>query len=323
MIEPQTLAPYLPHAIAEMDFPNLPNHYRGKVRDNYDLPGGKRILIASDRISAFDKNLATIPLKGQVLTQIARYWFDITTDICPNHALTYPDPNVVVAKHLKIMPVEIVVRDYMGGTTGTSIWTMYNKGRREMYGMKFPDGMKRNQKLDKTILTPTTKAFDAGHDEPLTVDEIISQGLLTKVQWEKASQFALSLFARGREIAKQRGLILADTKYEFGFDEGGDIILADEIHTPDSSRYWFADSYPARFETGEMPESFDKDFIRNWVVARCDPYKDAIPPIPDDVRLKAASVYINAYEMITGKPFSMPDPAVPALERIRKALKSL
>ncbi|EJL58824.1 phosphoribosylaminoimidazolesuccinocarboxamide (SAICAR) synthase, partial [Rhizobium sp. CF122] len=224
--------------LSEAHFPELPNYYRGKVRENYDLPDGQRIIISTDRLSAFDRILTCIPYKGQVLTQTARYWFEATKDICPNHVLDYPDPNVVIGKRLDILPVEVVVRGYLAGTTGTSILTLYKKGEREMYGMRLPDGMRDNQKLPTPVITPTSKEFDGGHDEPLTPAEIVERGLLTKEQWETLSRYALALFARGQDLAAKRGLILVDTKYEFGTDENGNIILADEIHTPDSSRYW-------------------------------------------------------------------------------------
>ncbi|TWA63372.1 phosphoribosylaminoimidazole-succinocarboxamide synthase [Azospirillum brasilense] len=320
MVDTAQLAPHLSNVVKDAAIPELPNHYRGKVRENYDLPDGRRVIIATDRLSAFDIILTAIPFKGQVLTQIARYWFEATKDLCPNHVLEYPDPNVVVAKRLTIMPVEIVVRDYLAGTTGTSLWTMYKKGRREMYGHVFPDGLRENQKLPETIITPTTKAFDAGHDEELTAAQIVERGLLTQAQWDEVTARALTLFARGREIAAARGLILVDTKYEFGFDEAGNIILADEIHTPDSSRYWFAASYPERYEAGQRPESFDKDFVRSWVTQRCDPYKDAIPEIPAEVVLEAARIYIEAFETITGQTFTVPAEVTPAVERIRANL---
>ena len=306
--------------LAEADLPELPNHYRGKVRDNYDLPDGRRIIIASDRLSAFDRILAAIPFKGQVLTQTARYWFDATADICPNHVLDYPDPNVVVGRRLEILPVEIVVRAYLAGTTGTSILTLYNQGRREMYGVRLPDGLTANQKLPEAIITPTSKAFDGGHDEPLTPDEIVSRGLLTPEQWATVSAYALALFARGQALAAERGLILVDTKYEFGTDADGRIVLADEIHTPDSSRYWLAESYAERQARGERPESFDKDFVRNWVAARCDPYKDPIPEIPAELVLETAAVYVRAFETITGLAFEPPPVGEPILARIRRNL---
>ena len=321
MIDTAKLAPYYANILTDATIPELPGHYRGKVRDNYDLRDGRRILVATDRLSAFDIILTSIPLKGQVLTQIARYWFEATRDITPNHVIEYPDPNVVVCKRLTIMPVEVVVRDYLAGTTSTAIWTMYKKGERTLYGLRFPDGMRENQKLPETIITPTSKAVQGDHDAPLTTDEIIGRGLLTAVQWQSATETALALFARGREMAAKRGLILVDTKYEFGFDGQSRIILADEIHTPDSSRYWFAGSYRQRFEAGERPESFDKDFVRSWVASRCDPYKDPIPEIPREMVLETARVYISAYEQITGNAFALPDPKVPVLERIRGNLK--
>ncbi len=306
--------------LTEATIPELPQHYRGKVRDNYSLPDGRRILVASDRLSAFDVSIASIPFKGQALTQIARFWFENTADICPNHIIEYPDPNVVVCRSLEMMKVEIVVRGYLAGTTSTSILSMYKKGQRQMYGFTFPDGMRDNEKLPQAIITPTSKGDLGTHDEPLTAEMIVQQGLLTQKQWDEVSTYALKLFARGQEIVAKRGLILADTKYEFGFDEKGNIVLADEIHTPDSSRYWVAESYAARVAAGEKPDSMDKDFIRNWVVARCDPYKDKIPEVPREVVLDAAAVYIKAFETITGKAFELPDLSVPALDRIRKNL---
>jgi phosphoribosylaminoimidazole-succinocarboxamide synthase len=300
--------------------PELPNPYYGKVRDNYDLPDGRRIIIASDRISAFDRILAAIPFKGQVLTQTARFWFEKTGDICPNHVLAYPDPNVVIGRRLDILPVEIVVRDYLAGTTGTSILTLYKKGEREMYGHVLPDGMADNQRLPHPIITPTSKAFDGGHDEPLTPAQIVEQGLLTAEQWQTLSKYALALFARGQEIAAERGLILVDTKYEFGVDAEGQIILADEIHTPDSSRYWFAESYPQRFAEGKRPDSFDKDFVRAWVAERCDPYKDPIPEIPAQMLVDTAEVYIQAFETITGQVFEIDGDDEPVLDRVRRNL---
>ena len=289
----------------------LPNPYFGKVRDCYDLPAtatepARRILISSDRISAFDRILAAIPFKGQVLTQMARFWFDHTADICPNHVLAYPDPNVVIGKHLTILPVEVVVRGYLAGTTSTSVLTQYKAGVRQMYGHTLPDGLRDNQVLPAPIITPTSKAFDGGHDEPLTPQEIVAQGLLTQSQWDEVSAKALALFARGQKMAAERGLILVDTKYEFGTDEAGNILIGDEIHTPDSSRYWIASGYQAAFEVGSRPPSFDKDVIRSWVAARCDPYKDPIPEIPADMIEATSKVYIEAFEAITGQKF-VPD----------------
>ncbi|MGE0280480.1 MAG: phosphoribosylaminoimidazolesuccinocarboxamide synthase [Rhizobiaceae bacterium] len=301
--------------------PELPNHYRGKVRDNYDLPDGRRIIIATDRLSAFDIILAAIPFKGQVLTQTARYWFEETADICPNHVLAYPDPNVVVGTRLDILPVEIVVRGYLAGTTSTSILTKYRNGEREMYGMRLPDGLRDNEQLPEALITPTSKAMDGGHDEPLSRASILAQGLLSEEQWDTVSRYALALFARGQARAAERGLILADTKYEFGTDRDGRIVLADEIHTPDSSRFWTAESYTESFETGKRPLSFDKDFVRAWVATRCDPYKDPIPDIPAELIEQTSQVYQQAYKAITGKAFGPDLSGESVLGRIRGNLE--
>lgn len=300
--------------------PRLPGLYRGKVRDNYDLPDGRRILVTSDRLSAFDRVLCCIPFKGQVLNGIARWAFEETADLCPNHVLDYPDPNIVVGRRLEILPVEIVVRGYLAGTTNTSILTMYRAGRRQMYGQLLPDGLADNQALETPIITPTSKAADGAHDEPLTEGEILSRGLLTQAQWRQVSEAALALFARGQALAAERGLILADTKYEFGLDAEGTLRLADEIHTPDSSRYWRADTYPQRLAAGQRPDSFDKDVIREWVAARCDPYRDEIPEIPPELIWKTALTYVEAYQRITGRAFEPPPPAPPVHERVLAAL---
>ncbi len=310
----------LTRILTEAHIPELPNPYFGKVRDCYDLPDGTRILISSDRISAFDRILAAIPFKGQVLTQTAKFWFEHTADICPNHVISYPDPNVVIGKRLTILPVEIVVRGYLAGTTGTSILTLYKQGERQMYGHTLPDGLRDNQALPAPIITPTSKAFDGGHDEPLTAQDIVSQGLLTQAQWDDVSHKALALFARGQQMAAERGLILVDTKYEFGTDADGNILLADEIHTPDSSRYWLASGYDEAFENGTRPPSFDKDVIRAWVAARCDPYSDPIPEIPADMIQHTAQVYIDAFEAITGQPFIPDTTGDTPLDRIRANL---
>jgi len=308
--------------LSDAFIPELPGRYNGKVRENYDLADGRRIIIATDRLSAFDIILTSIPFKGQVLTQTARYWFEETADICPNHVLDYPDPNVVIGTRLDILPVEIVVRGYLAGTTSTSILTKYRNGERAMYGTVLPDGMKDNEKLPQAIITPTSKAFDGGHDEPLSADEILAQKLLTPEQWETVSAYALALFARGQQHAAERGLILVDTKYEFGTDKDGRIVLADEIHTPDSSRYWIAESYEKSFATGTRPKSFDKDFVRAWVTERCDPYKDPIPQIPADLIAQTAKVYIEAYETITGQRFEPDLSGATVLDRIRGNLKT-
>ena len=319
-MDPAALAAHAHLVFPDATIPELPGHYRGKVRDNYDLPDGRRILIASDRLSAFDRILCAVPFKGQVLTQTARHWFEATRDLCPNHVLSYPDPNVVIGRRLDILPVEIVVRGYLAGTTGTSILTMYQAGQRRMYGVRFPDGLRSNQALPSPIITPTSKAVDGAHDAPLTPADILERGLLTPAQWEEVSAHALALFARGQAMVAERGLILADTKYEFGTGPDGRIVLADEIHTPDSSRYWLAGSHAERVAQGERPESFDKDFVRNWVAARCDPYHDPIPDIPPALLLETAGVYVRAYEMITGQAFVLPGTDGTVLDRVRRNL---
>lgn len=315
----------LPPALTEAFLPELPDYYRGKVRDNYNLPDGRRVLISTDRQSAFDRtDIPPVPCKGQVLTQTAAFWFEKTKDIVDNHVLEYPDPNVVIARTLDILPVEMVVRDYMTGTTGTSIWTQYESGTREMYGIRFPEGMRKNEKLAETIITPTTKAPIGEHDEPISAEDIIARKLLTKKQRDEVYDISLRLFARGREIAAQHGLILVDTKYEFGVDKAGKIVLADEIHTPDSSRYWIADGWEQRFAKGHEPENLDKEFLRRWIREHCDdPYKSDMPHIPAETIYEFSKRYISLYEVITGQTFVPADPGVPVLNRIRKNLSPL
>lgn len=312
--------------LTEARIPELPDPYFGKVRDCYDLPpsegfpDGRRILISSDRISAFDRILAAIPWKGQVLTQTARWWFERTAEICPNHVVSYPDANAVIGRRVTILPVEVVVRGYLAGTTSTSVLTQYKAGVRQMYGHVLPDGLRDNQELPQAIITPTSKAFDGGHDEPLTPAQIVDQGLLSPEQWAEVSDKALKLFAFGQKVAAERGLILVDTKYEFGIDDLGRIILADEIHTPDSSRYWIAEGYARALEEGSRPPSFDKDVIRSWVAARCDPYTDPVPEIPAEMIAQTSAVYIEAYERITGERFVPDMSGATPLDRVRTNL---
>ncbi len=320
MLAADVIRAAIPHVLTEAHFPELPHYYRGKVRENYDLPDGRRILISTDRQSAFDQVLAAVPFKGQVLTQTARFWFEATADICPNHVLDYPDPNVVVGRRLTMLPVEMVVRDYLTGSTDTSIWPMYRDGRREVYGVTLPDGLTKNDRLPATILTPTTKAAVGGHDAPTTPAEIVGQGLLTQAQWDEVGALTLALFARGREIAARSGLILVDTKFEFGLDADGRVTLADEILTPDSSRYWQAASYSDRHGRGEEPESLDKEFLRLWIASRCDPYHQPIPPIPDDTLVEFSRKYIALFETVTGQTFAAPPPGEPVKQRIRRNL---
>ena len=319
-MSPDPAAPLADRCLIDAKFDELPNFYRGKVRDTYHLPDGRQVMIATDRQSAFDQVLAAVPHKGQVLNQTARFWFEETADLCPNHVIDYPDPNVVIARHLDMMPIEMIVRDYMTGSTETSIWTMYDRGERTLYGHRFPDGLVKNQKLPGTILTPTTKAEQGERDEPITADEIVDKGLLTSDQWKAAAKISLNLFARGREKAAAQGLILVDTKYEFGFDGDGTIVVADELHTPDSSRYWKTASYETRLAGGEEPEGLDKEFLRLWVRARCDPYKDPVPEIPADTIEEFSGKYIALYETVTGRAFERVEGDEPIRERVRRNL---
>jgi phosphoribosylaminoimidazole-succinocarboxamide synthase len=277
-------------------------------------------MIATDRQSAFDHVLTAVPCKGQVLNQTAMFWFDQTQDICPNHVIEAPDPNIVFGQRLDMLPVEMVVRDYMTGSTDTSIWPMYERGERVLYGHDFPDGLVKNQKLPGTILTPTTKAAQGEHDAPITTIEIVEQNLLSQDQWDKLAELSLAIFARGREIANDNGLILVDTKYEFGLDRDGHITLADEIHTPDSSRYWIADSYAGRLDAGDEPESLDKEFLRLWIRGICDPYKDPIPEIPAATLMEFSGKYVDLYERVTGLDFQKPTMETPMADRIRSCL---
>jgi phosphoribosylaminoimidazole-succinocarboxamide synthase len=310
----------LDDVLIETDIPGLPPPVRGKVRDNYDLPDGRRLIVATDRQSAFDRVLAAVPFKGQVLTATACFWFEATADICRNHVLAFPDPNVTVARRLRMLPVEVVVRDYLAGTTATSIWPMYRDGQRVLYGIRFPEGLRKNEKLPETIVTPTTKGQAGAHDQPVTPEQIVERDLLAALTWEEVRARALALFARGRERAAARGLILVDTKYEFGLDEDGQMTLADEIHTPDSSRYWLAASYDERFAGGEDPETLDKDFLRRWIIARCDPYSEPIPPVPTQTLVEFSLRYVSLYEKVTGERFTAPPPEPAVRARIRENL---
>jgi len=300
---------------------NLPtgDKCRGKVRDIYDL-GNKLLLIATDRQSAFDRVLAAIPFKGQVLNQTSAWWFEQTKHIVNNHIIDLPDPNVVVAKKCDVFPIEFVVRGYITGSTSTSLWTVYNNGSRDYCGNSLPDDLVKNQRLEEPMLTPTTKEKE--HDRPITPDEIVSEGWMSQVDWDIASEIALRLFKFGQQKALDNGLILVDTKYELGKDSEGNILLIDEIHTPDSSRYWIADTYEQRFTNGDEPQNIDKEFLRLWFVDNCDPYNDKdLPPAPDELIVELSQRYILLYEMITGNKFKFPAKNMSAEKRLLKYLK--
>jgi phosphoribosylaminoimidazole-succinocarboxamide synthase len=293
----------------------------GKVRDQYDL-GNKVALITTDRQSAFDRVLASVPFKGQVLNLTSAWWFEQTKDIIPNHVIDIPDPNVTLAKKCVVFPIEFVVRGYITGSTSTALWTVYNNGDREYCGNTLPEGLVKNQKLEANMLTPTTK--EEHHDRPIAPDEIVSEGWMTKKDWDYCSYKAQELFSFGQKKAAEKGMILVDTKYEMGRDADGTIRLIDEIHTPDSSRYWIAETYDERMAVGENPQNIDKEFLRLWFVDNCDPYNDeTLPDAPEELVTELSCRYIYLYETITGAAFPFPSVSKPVLERINENLKDV
>lgn len=300
--------------LKETDLNFLGPKKAGKVRDIYDQ-GDKLILITTDRHSSFDRIIAHVPWKGQVLNQVSDWWFDKTRDIIGNHVLAIPDPNVTVAKKFRMVPVEAVMRGYLTGVTDTSIWTRYSAGKRDFGGLVLPDGMKKNQRLPSPIFDPTTK--EDSHDRALTPSEMIAEGFITAELFERLRETALAIFARGQEVAARQGLILVDTKYEFGMDENDELVLIDEIHTPDSSRFWQLASYEERFKEGEEPQYFDKEFLRLWFKEHCDPYKDEkLPDAPAELVEELSRRYIQMYEQITGEKFVCGEkPIGPRIER--------
>ena len=319
MINSKTIIDALPNSLETIDLPELGKKHQGKVRDFYILKD-KRVTVTTDRQSAFDLILGKIPFKGAVLNQLAVFWFEKTKNIVPNHMISVPDPNVLISKNCQPIPVEMVVRGYLSGVANTSVWTAYEKGERTIYGLQFPDGMHKNQKLPQPILTPTThpEAGSNKHDERLTRDQIIKEKIVEKKLYEQMEKVALELFAFGQKWCEEHGLILVDTKYEFGL-YNGELTLIDEIHTPDSSRFWIKKTYEERIKKGLEPENFDKEFIRLWYAKRVDPYKDKIPPMSEELIIQTAQRYIATYEMLSGKifkPFSYP-----IEDRIKQNLK--
>lgn len=304
--------------LKETSFGFLGPKQAGKVRDIYERDG-KLVLITTDRHSSFDRIIAHIPWKGQVLNQVSAWWFEKTEDIVPNHVLAIPDPNVTIARKCTMLPVEAVVRGYLTGVTDTAAWTRYAAGARNFGGIILPEGMRKNQKLPQPIFDPTTK--EAAHDRSLSPDQMIAEGFINQDLFDRVKSTALKLFARGQDVAAHNGLILVDTKYEFGTDADGALVLIDEIHTPDSSRYWQRDSYAGRFAAGEEPQYFDKEFLRLWFRDHCDPYRDAIlPPAPPELVAELSRRYIAMYEQITGREFEYGE--TPILPRIEKNLKA-
>lgn len=304
MIDRNRIQQQLSQCLTGTDFTQLGKKYTGKVRDTYDR-GDQLVIITTDRQSAFDRVLAAIPFKGQVLTQVSQYWFEHTSDIIANHLIAVPDPNVMIVKKCTVFPVEFVVRGYLSGVTSTSAWTAYQAGERNFCGTVLSDGLIKNQPFVRPIITPTTKSDQ--HDEKIAPAEIINRQLMTATDWEYCAAVALQLFQRGQTIAQQHGLILVDTKYEFGKLADGTILLVDEVHTPDSSRYWLAGTYAEHLANGQEPDNIDKEFLRLWFMEHCDPYHDAVlPPAPTELVVELSSRYIQLFETITGQAFQYP-----------------
>ena len=310
MVQKKTILRALPYLLKTIDLPNVEEKHQGKVRDYYILKD-KRIIVTTDRQSAFDYVLGNVPYKGAVLNMLAAFWFEKTKHIIQNHMITVPDPNVLIAKNLTPIPIEMIVRGYMSGVTKTSIWYSYQKGEREIYGVTFPDGLKKNDKLQTPVITPTTHGGGKdGHDERLTKKEILEKKLIHKKIYEQMEKASLKLFAFGTKLAKKQGLILVDTKYEFGLDEKGKLTLMDEIHTPDSSRFWIKKTYKTCLQKGLEPENFDKEFLRLWYVKRGYQGDGKPPEMSDELIVSLAKRYIAVYEILTGKTFKgFPYPA--------------
>ncbi len=293
----------LAHPLDRSDFPRLGKKYEGKVRDNYSTPDGRRVIVVTDRISAFDHVLGTLPLKGQVLNHAAAFWFESTKHIVPNHVLSVPDPNILIAQECTPLPVEMVVRAYLTGTTSTSIWVHYERGAREFCGHQLPEGLKKHARLPAPILTPSTKAPHGAHDISASRAEILEISGMPPADFDAAADMAMALFREGQRLCAARGLILVDTKYEFGKTPDGQIVVIDEIHTPDSSRFWYSATYEPRMVAGQDPESFDKEYVRRYLVDQGYRGEGPIPVIPDGVRVEATRRYIEAVDAITGTPF--------------------
>ena len=318
MVDETTLRNALAHTLEGTHFDALGARYEGKVRDNYTTKDGRRLIVVTDRISAFDRVLGTIPFKGQVLNRLAAWWFEKTAHVAPNHMIGVPDPNVLECVECTPVLVEMVVRAYATGTTSTSLWTHYERGVRDFCGHRLPDGLKKHQKLPAAILTPTTKAPKGEHDVSGSREEILATGHVTAKDFDEAAEVAMRLFAEGQRMCAARGLILVDTKYEFGRTKEGKLVVIDEIHTPDSSRFWKIATYGDRMARGEDPEPLDKDFVRRHFSKLGYAGDGESPPIPDDIRVGAAQRYIEAYEAITGEAFT-PNTEAP-LPRMRKNL---
>jgi len=305
MLTDDQIVQQIPNNLKGTSF-DLGKVYEGKVRDNYTFEHEgvmKRLIVITDRLSAFDRIITTIPFKGQVLNQMAAFWFEETKDIMANHVIEFPDPNVVVGKECIALPVEMVMRGYLTGVTNTSVWNHYKNGGRNFCGNPLPDDMKKDQKFDAPILTPSTKAEHGGHDESVARENILERGVISAEDFDIMAEASRKLYARGVEVAAKQGVILVDTKYEFGKDQDGNIVLIDEIHTPDSSRFWFADGYEERFAAGEEQKKIDKEYLRKWLADKGFVGDGDVPEIPEEIKVETAKRYIQAYELITGKTF--------------------
>ena len=316
-VDPQLLEAQCGRTLARTEFQGLGTRIEGKVRDTY-VRGDRRTLVATDRISAFDVVLGTIPFKGQLLNQLAAFWFERTREVAPNHVVAVPDPNVTIGRECRGLPLEFVVRGYLTGVTSTSVWTAYARGDRSYCGHRLPEGLRKHERLLRPLLTPTTKAEHGAHDELTSREIAIERGLVSAARYDEAEAMVLRLFAEGQQWAEKQGLILVDTKYELGLDDAGTLTVIDEIHTPDSSRYWYLDSYQRAMAEGADPKAMDKEFVRRWLDERGYQGEGAPPALPDELRCEAARRYIETYERITGLAF-VPD-TEPPLQRIRRNL---
>ncbi|MGQ9851327.1 MAG: phosphoribosylaminoimidazolesuccinocarboxamide synthase [Aggregatilineaceae bacterium] len=317
MLEPEQIRRVIPEALGSLDLPGL-SVERGQVRDNYELTDGRRVLVSTDRFSVYNQHVGLVPYKGQVLNQLTSWWFEQTADIVPNHVIDVPDPNVTIALKANPLPIAVVVRGFISGVTPTSLWQQYQEGQRIIYGITFPDGLRKNQELPTPIVTATAKTFGRVHEHPLTQEEVIAAGV-SPALWERIQSVALKLFQRGRQLCILADLILVDSKYEFGLDLNGDLVLIDELHTPDSSRFWRSDTYDECFETGEEPENFDREFVRLWYQAQGYQPNDVLPPLSDDMIVTISQRYQRVYELLTGTPFQ--PASYPAHRRIMVALR--
>jgi phosphoribosylaminoimidazole-succinocarboxamide synthase len=320
MIDKATLLQLIPQAISEIELDWPYARGQGKVRDLFSLPDGRRLLVATDRLSAFDRVLTAVPFKGQVLNELSAFWFERTADISPNHLLAVPDPNVSLVRECQPLPVEVIVRGYITGVTQTSLWTLYAAGERHVYGYTLPEGLHKNDPLPAPLITPTTKAGPGQHDERLTCAEVVERGFVDANTWEAVQVAALAIFRRGQEIAQSAGFLLVDTKYEFGRAPDGTVMLIDEVHTPDSSRFWTEEGFTHAQGVGGEPEQWDKEFLRLWYVEQGYRGDGEPPQLPEEVIVETARRYIALFEGLTGQPLQ--PASYPAAAHIKQVLET-